>query len=451
MSLTSITFLIFLLACVVIYYLLAGKTNMYILLLFSVVFYAYAMPRQLLQIMVFVWIVYGLGLLIKKKQSKAVLIFGIIACVVYLAVYKSPWTSGSIIVPIGISYITFQSIAYLVEVYKNKMGVVKNPVAFFLYILFFPKITAGPIEPPKRFFDNLYKHRQFKWNYITEGIMLISMGFVKKLVFADMLAPGVARVFDNPGGANGLSVVAAMIMYSFQIYFDFSGYTDIARGSAKLFGIDLIENFRQPYLSTSVGDFWRRWHISLSEWLKNYIYIPLGGSRVSRGRRFLNVLITFLVSGAWHGTTINFIIWGLLHGLYQVVEIVACKKYTEDNPESTAHRVVATVRTFVLVTIAWVFFRADNLKNALAMFKNIFTKWKNPHTAISYCLLDAKKIILMIVGIVLLGVATVLSQKYKKSTVITVIFSVLMAWLAIVASFVAFGNDAANTFIYFNF
>ena len=271
----------------------------------------------------------------------------------------------------------------MTEVYKGNMSDIKNPVSFFVYMLLFMKVTAGPIEAPKSFFEKNCGNRALQGKDILEAFRLISTGFVKKKVIADMLAPYVAGVMDSPGEKDGLSIFLAMFMYSLQIYFDFSGYTDIARGSAKLFGISLMENFNHPYLSNNIREFWHRWHISLSEWLKKYIYFPLGGSRVDGCRRYLNIIIVFLVSGIWHGASFNFVIWGLLHGIYQVVEIVLepvmirIRNVLHLKEDGILYKITSGIRTFVLVTVAWVFFRADTLSNALLIFKRLFSQWEN--------------------------------------------------------------------------
>ncbi|MBE5939659.1 MAG: MBOAT family protein [Lachnospiraceae bacterium] len=470
MSLTSLTYLIFLLICVCAYYILPKQARQYLLLGFSVFFYGYVMPEQLLIMMVYIWIVFVVGRLIDKcadKAKKTLLVAGIMVSVGFLFFYKylnftislfgGTDKTLSLIVPMGISYITFQCISYMVEVYKGKMPVITNPVSFFVYTLLFMKVTAGPIEEPKSFFDNLYRDNAIEWKGILEALGLIAMGFVKKMVVADALAPYVAMTMDSPEGKDGLSILLAVFMYSLQIYFDFSGYTDIARGSAKLFGISLTENFKHPYMSKSIREFWRRWHISLSDWLKNYIYFPLGGSRVGVFRRYLNIIIVFLVSGIWHGASFNFIIWGLLHGIYQVIEIilepamVKVRRVLHIKEEGLLHKTVSGVRTFILVMIAWVFFRAATLGQALAIIKGLFTPWKNIVYVYENSLPDAKLLILVAVAIAFVWIGEMWCKKATKLNIKVFALSVVSVWLVLVAMIFTSGTDTVNSFIYFDF
>ncbi len=469
MSLTSLNYLIFLLICVCLYYLLPKQTRPYMLLVFSIFFYGYIMPKQLLIMMVYIWVVFAIGQAINRseKRKKTLFVAGILISVGFLFFYKyfnftisifgGQDKTLSLIVPIGISYITFQGISYMTEVYKGKIPDIKNPVLFFVYMLLFMKVTAGPIEEPKSFFEKNCGNIALQGNDILEAFRLISTGFVKKKVIADMLAPYVAGVMDNPGEKDGLSILLAMIMYSLQIYFDFSGYTDIARGSAKLFGISLMENFKHPYLSKNIREFWHRWHISLSEWLKKYIYFPLGGSRVGGCRRYLNIIIVFFVSGIWHGASFNFVIWGLLHGIYQVVEIVLepvatkIRNILHLKEDGLLYKITSTVRTFVLVTVAWVFFRADTLSNALLIFKRLFSQWETFIYVYNNSLPDIKLIILMVVAIVFLCISEIWCRKETKLDAKVLVISVISIWLVLIGMIFAPETDAVNSFIYFDF
>ncbi len=470
MSLTSLTYLIFLFICVVAYYVLPKQARGVLLLAFSVFFYGYVMPNQLLIMMVYIWIVFFIGQAIGKvseKVKKIMLTAGVIASVGFLFFYKylnftiaifgGQDETLSLIVPIGISYITFQCISYMVEVYKGKMEIITDPVAFFVYTLLFMKVTAGPIEEPKSFFEKLERDDNIEWKDVLEALSLIATGFVKKMVIADVLAPYIATIIDSPADKDGLSIFIGMLMYSLQIYFDFSGYTDIARGSAKMFGISLKENFRHPYLSRSIREFWRRWHISLSDWLKNYIYFTLGGSRVGTLRRYINVVIVFLVSGIWHGASINFIIWGVLHGLYQVAEMllepvmIKVRQLLHVREDGVLHRVIATVRTFVLVMIAWVFFRASSLGQAMQIFAGLFSSWKSLGYVYSHYLPDMKLLILMAVALVFVWIAEIMRESKTKVNVKIFAIAVVAIWMVLLALVFTSGTDAVNSFIYFDF
>lgn len=469
MSLTSLTYLIFLFICVCAYYILPRQAKEVSLLIFSVFFYAYAMPKQLLIMMVYIWVVFLLGRALYKveRYKKLILVAGIVLSVGFLFVYKYlnftlsivgyEGERFSLIVPIGISYITFQCIAYLVEIYKGKMEVISNPVSFFVYTLLFMKVTAGPIENPQTFFEDLYSKKSIKWQGMMHALTLIASGFVKKMVVADTLAPYIAGVMDTPGDKDGLSIFLAIFMYSLQIYFDFSGYTDIARGSAKLFGISLTENFKHPYMSKSIREFWRRWHISLSDWLKNYVYFPLGGSRVGTIRRYLNVVIVFLVSGIWHGASLTYVIWGLLHGIYQVFEIalepvmVKFRSLIHMKEDGVLHKTLAGIRTFVLVMVAWVFFRASSLSQALLIFKRLFTPWKNIAWVYDNYLPDMKLLILILVSIIFVWIVELLAKKTNKVSTVTLIVTVVAIWLVLLSLVFTSGTATVNSFIYFDF
>ena len=470
MSLTSLTYLVFLLVCVCAYYILPKQLKEFSLLAFSVFFYAYVMPKQLLIMMLYIWLIFMIGrgmYRIAGTKRLLLLLEGIFASVGFLFIYKYlnfslsifgvEGTKFSFIVPIGISYITFQCIAYLVELYQEKIEVITNPVSFFVYTLLFMKVTAGPIESPKNFFDNLYSKKSPSWNEMLEGILLMAMGFVKKMVVADVMAPYIAKVLDAPADKDGLSVLLAAIMYSLQIYFDFSGYTDIARGSAQLFGLKLTENFKHPYLSKNVRQFWRRWHISLSDWLKNYVYIPLGGSRVGTFRRYLNVVIVFLVSGVWHGASVTFIVWGLLHGVFQVIEMLLepvgekIRSFLHVKKDGILHSAVAGTSTFALVTLAWIFFRASSITQALTIVGRIFTPWKNIAWVYENHLPDMKLLILMVAGIVFVWVAELLAKNTAKLNGRVLGVTVVAVWLVFIALALTAGTGATNSFIYFDF
>ncbi|WP_197018242.1 MBOAT family protein [Treponema sp. C6A8] len=269
----------------------------------------------------------------------------------------SNWLKG-IIFPLGISFFTFQSISYIADCYTKKIEVEKNPFYVALFISFFPVISSGPIQRAGSLIPQLKTTHHFDYANATDGMKLFAWGLFKKLCIADRIAIYVNYVYGNASENYGTAIFLATILYSFQIYCDFSGYSDMAIGVAKYMGFDVGKNFDHPYLSQSVGEFWRRWHISLSTWLRDYIYIPLGGSRVALPRIYANLFITFLVSGLWHGSTWNFVIWGLLHGFYQCVGR-AGKPFFEKRKLPSFIKIFIT---FCLVTFAWIFFRADNLQ-----------------------------------------------------------------------------------------
>lgn len=465
MSLTSLSYVLFLPVCVFLYWLLPVRFRKGLLLLASVGFYLYAMPGQLPVMLAYLWLIYALGRGIARRKSKRarrrLLIPGIAVSLGYLFFFKYlDFTLSlfagrrgivSIAVPMGISYVTFQCIAYLVTVFRGEMRALKDPGNLFLYALFFPKITAGPIESPEGFLQELKKQPRLTWRNTLSSVIMILTGFVKKCAAADIVAPAVNAVYSSPGQADGLGVLIVIILYSAEIYFDFSGYTDIALGSARLFGIKLTENFDHPYSAVSVVDFWRRWHISLTNWLRKYVYFPLGGSRVGMLRRCLNVLATFLVSGLWHGASLTYVVWGLLHGVCQVAELVFVRLFPRKDKPGRVGTILSRARTLAVVAIGWVFFRADSLSNAFEVLGRLFGRWAAPSQAFAALGLS--------VGAWAIFLLTALSagriRDYALSKRLTrrggVICCVILTLQTVIAIILGAGNAAANSFIYFNF
>ncbi|WP_244950705.1 MBOAT family O-acyltransferase [Pedobacter suwonensis] len=277
--------------------------------------------------------------------------------------------SAKILLPVGISFYTFQSISYTVEVYRGNMIAEKNFGRFALFVSFFPQLVAGPINRPQVLLPQVNNLKPLEADNLIIGARRILWGLFKKVVVADRLAFFVNLVYNNPESYHGLSVLCATIFFAFQIYCDFSGYSDIAIGVAKMMGVDLMRNFNKPYFSSSIREFWSKWHISLSTWFRDYLYIPLGGNKVGMGRWIFNLFITFLVSGVWHGASVNFIIWGALHGLLISLESLNQRKkfFNFKLP-----RWLGTFWTFSAVCFAWIFFRANNLHDSFTIIKNLF-------------------------------------------------------------------------------
>ena len=295
--------------------------------------------------------------------------------------------------PIGISFYLFQTISYLVDVYKGKIPAERHFGIYAVYISFFPKVMQGPIERGESLLPQLHKPRRFHYGQASYGMKLMAWGFFKKLVLADGLSIYVSQVYDNLPSYTGFSLMLATFFYAIQLYCDFSGYTDIALGSAGILGIRLSPNFRSPYFASSIKDFWGRWHISLSSWLRDYIYIPLGGSRVGRVRHALNIMITFLVSGLWHGASWNYVLWGGIHGALQIIEgfFPWNKKSSRFQTDRRLHAMLFIVTvpvTFLLVCFAWIFFRAATLQDAFYVIRNMFTGIGSPYTYIHDCALQ---------------------------------------------------------------
>ena len=268
-------------------------------------------------------------------------------------------TSISIILPVGISFYTFQTLSYTLDLYKGKITPSKNIVAFFAFVSFFPQLVAGPIERASRLLPQFTKKRKFEYSKQVDGLRLILGGLFKKMVIADNCALLANQIFESYPTQSGSTLFAGAVFFAFQIYGDFSGYSDIAIGSSRLLGFDLMKNFNFPYLSQNMSEFWKRWHISLSSWFRDYVYIPLGGSRVSTRRLILNIVIVFLVSGLWHGANLTFVFWGAIHALFVIPVIVLHKKYkthTITRPVTIWRQLLNIGATFIMVVLAWVFF-----------------------------------------------------------------------------------------------
>lgn len=288
------------------------------------------------------------------------------------------WSPLNILLPLGISFYTFQAISYLVDIYWGRLKPEKNLGIFALYMAFFPKLLAGPIERGTSLVPQLRLEKHFSWVNLESGFRLILVGLVKKMVIADRLAILVNTVYQDVYSYNGPELALTALFYTFQIYCDFSGYTDIAMGSARILGFEITQNFTHPYLARSVGEFWHRWHISLTSWFRDYVYIPLGGNKGGEFRTALNLLTVFLISGLWHGAALSFVFWGLLNGVYLLIERYGMNRVFErlENryPHSVAISFLRWGITLVLIAISWIFFRAKSLAEALYIVQTIFTQ-----------------------------------------------------------------------------
>ena len=291
--------------------------------------------------------------------------------------YDSP--ALSILLPVGISFYTFQTLSYTIDVYRGVRKPERHLGIFALYVSFFPQLVAGPIERSTRLLPQFRQAKTFDIERVLSGLRLMLWGFFKKLVIADRLAVYVNEVYNNPGDYTGAPVILATYFFAFQIYCDFSGYSDIAIGAARVMGYDLMENFRRPYFAKSIGEFWKRWHISLSTWFKDYLYISLGGNRVSRWRWYYNVLIVFLLSGLWHGANWTFLTWGGLHGIYLILSHRTARvrerlcQLTGLSALPEFHKFTKVFITFHLVLLAWVFFRSNSVSDALTHLNSMLS------------------------------------------------------------------------------
>ena len=286
--------------------------------------------------------------------------------------------SYDLLLPVGISFYTFQTLSYTIDIYRRKQTPEYHFGRFALFVSFFPQLVAGPIERSVNLIPQFREEFKFEYERVKEGILLMAWGFFKKVVIADRLSEYVNLVYNNPTEYGGLQNIIATFFFSFQIYCDFSGYSDIAIGAALIMGFRLMTNFKRPYFALNISDFWRRWHISLSTWFRDYVYISLGGNRVVKWRWWYNLFITFLVSGLWHGAEWTFVIWGALHGFYLVFAIWTLKFREKVNirlgltKHDGLYKFTQIITTFVLVFIGWIFFRANNTSDAFLIIKNSF-------------------------------------------------------------------------------
>ncbi|HYF02912.1 MAG TPA: MBOAT family O-acyltransferase [Patescibacteria group bacterium] len=398
MLFNSFHFLLFFIVVTTAYFALPQRFRWAWLLLASCYFYMAFVPVYILILGFTIIIDYFAGIWIEKaegKKRKSLLILSLVSNIAILAVFKyynflngnlSYVLNGfgyqnhipelSILLPIGLSFHTFQAMSYTIEVYRGHQSAERHFGIYALYVMFYPQLVAGPIERPQNLLHQFYERHEFRYERVVSGLQLMMWGLFKKVVIADRLAIVVDQVFKNPQEFGGPELLIATIFFTFQIYCDFSGYSDMAIGAARVMGFDLMKNFRRPYFSQSINEFWTRWHISLSTWFKDYLYIPLGGNRVSVPHWYLNLLAVFLVSGLWHGANWTFIIWGALHGFYLIFGLMT-KALREKTWQllkipNFVQSFLKTVTTFALVAYAWIFFRAQTVGDALFISQNLF-------------------------------------------------------------------------------
>lgn len=374
MLFNSVQFLVFFPVVTILYFLLPHSYRWVLLLIASCIFYMAFIPKYIVVLFVLILIDYTSAIYIErssKKKRKIFFIISIVSTCSTLILFKyynffnesifSPFPNLRLMLPIGLSFHTFQSLSYVIEVYKKKQKAERHLGIYALYVMFYPQLIAGPIEQPQHMLHQFYVKHTFSYKNVTDGLKLMTWGMFMKVVIADRLAILVNTVYNNPTNYSGLPLMTATVFFAFQIYCDFAGYSNIAIGAAQVMGFTLMKNFNKPYFATSIGDFWRRWHISLSSWLKDYVYIPLGGNRVSKWKWQWNILITFLLSGIWHGANWTFIVWGSLHGVYQIVASkISIKRFS-------------IPITFMLVCLAWVFFRSSTLNDAVYVLTHLLS------------------------------------------------------------------------------
>ena len=418
MAFQSYVFPVFLLAVVAVYYAVPTRLRVGVLLPANLIFFCFADWRASVWIGLAIFATWGTGLLLERVRRgmrrwllAACLLFHLtlLALFRYLPVWEeliNGFYGGRLqavhldaagafgwAAPLGISFYTLEAVGYLTDVYQGKCGPQRSLLRMAVFLSFFPNLASGPIERAERFFAQLDRNeklsRRALWDYdrAMQGLIAILLGFFMKLVIADRAAILVDLLYGMYADGNSFTMLMAVLFYSVQLYCDFAGYSLIAVGAAQILGFELTRNFRQPYLAAGFSDFWRRWHISLSSWLRDYIYIPLGGSRKGALRKALNLLLVFAVSGLWHGGAPTFLLWGLLHGLFQVLEDLAKRGWRlaagNFRAETVFGRWVGAVWrfwyrlfTFAAVSLLWILFRSDTLEMAKTCYVNLFTRWQ---------------------------------------------------------------------------
>lgn len=449
MLFSSIKYLIFFPTVALAYFILPQKIRWLWLLIASYFFYMVWNPKYAILLASTTLVTYLAGILIDRakkledeKKSKLIqkliiatsLIFnfGILFLFKYYNFFTGSLTrllsllniSVSItrfdyLLPVGISFYTFQAISYVIDVYRGDVKVEKHLGKYSLFVSFFPTLLSGPIQKSKDFLHQFDEKHHFDYDRIKGGLYLIFWGLFQKLMVADRVAILVNTVYSTPGKYKGFEIIIATVLYGFQIYCDFSSYSDIARGSAEILGFRVTKNFNQPYFSKSIKDFWRNWHISLSTWFRDYLYFPLGGSRKGKYRTYINLMIVFLISGLWHGSAFNFIIWGGLHGLYQIIGYVTKNARTKIinilriKTEVFSYRLFRVLTTFILIDFAWLFFRASSFSSALLLIKNsfYFNPWIFTDGSIYKLGLDAKEFTVAILSIGVIFIIDLLQRR----------------------------------------
>lgn len=381
MAINTIGFLILFIVILILYYSVSQSLRILLLTMANVFFYAMFGMSGLIILSAIVFFTWGGAGLIYRYMGNPTIaksILGVETIIVIgwlIAIRLLP--SGNIYAPIGISFFSLQALGYVIDVYKHKASPEKNLLRYFLFISFFPTVTSGPIQRSDVFLRKLREEVDFSYDKVRHGLLMMGYGLFAKNFVADRLGYIVDHAFDGYNTEPGFILLIGVVLYAFQLYCDFMGYSYIALGAAKALGFDLPDNFRRPYFSTSVKEFWSRWHISLSEWFRDYLYFPLGGSRKGIVRTLINIAIVFIVSGIWHGRGMTFLIWGLLHGFYRIIEELTLKKrnlYLSTVKNPLLHKMLNALFaliTFIAVDFAWLFFRAESVESAIIIIRRI--------------------------------------------------------------------------------
>ncbi len=486
MLFNSIGFLLFFSIVIPLYFFIPYKYRWILLLVSSYFFYMAWKPQFIILILITTTVSYLASILIEKYDRKAIkkllLVLSLTVNLGLLIYFKyfnlfieslneiagTNFNILKIILPMGISFYTFQTISYTIDVYWGKLKAEKHFGYFALYVTYFPQLVAGPIERADRLLPQLKQKHDFDYTRTVDGLQRMAWGFFKKIVIADNIAILVNKVFSAPANYNGFVLLIATVLFAIQIYTDFSGYCDIAIGASNIMGIDLMENFKRPYMAGSLKDFWKRWHISLSTWFRDYVYKPLGGSRISLARTYVNVMAVFLISGLWHGASWHFVIWGGIHAVFQLLENVLApfsnRVWRALKLEgSKVQSFFGWLVTMIIVMCAWIFFRANNAEEAVYILKTILhdcTTWNFPRELLSSLTMIRREILLnvrfCVIGCsVLMLIVNDIVEEYRQTNWFGIFEHARCArWLMryiVVFSILLFGAFGQVEFIYFQF
>ena len=485
MNLNSVPYVLLLAAVALLHWALRPELRCGFLLLASWVFYGICAPRFLPLLLATTLLVYGLGRWMgaRPARRKPILLLGLLVCFGILFLFKylgffggllssllaraglAPLQLPALLMPAGISFYTFALCGYLIDVYRGQQAPETSFVDFALFASFFPAILSGPIERATHLLPQLKAHRRGgspSGEDVRIGVTRFLLGLFKKMVLADQLAIVVNTAYGDPAAFTGVQLLGAALAYSLQIYCDFSAYSDMAIGSARLLGFTLLENFHAPYLCSSIQDFWRRWHISLSSWFRDYLYFPLGGSRRGTVRKYVNVLIVFAVSGLWHGAAMTFVVWGQLNVVYQVIGELAARVRARIRGElhlpdgAAVTRCIQAVLCFLLLTVTWVFFRAASLQQALEILGRIFTLAGGVFP-LNVTALGLSRARLLAVGlaVIVLLILDIRSQLPARQRLCDTVWRRYAVWTALILAIAVFGAYGpgynAQEFLYFQF
>jgi len=485
MLFNSFEFLIFFITVTSLYFCIAHQYRWFLLLLSSCVFYCFFIPKYIFILFLTIVIDYFAGVWIENavgRNRKFALIISLITNIGILAVFKYynffitninngfhlfnaniEFPLWNIILPIGLSFHTFQAMSYTIEVYRGNQKAEKHFGIYALYVMFYPQLVAGPIERPQNVLHQFYEKHSFDYQKVTSGLKLMAWGLFKKSVIGDNLTPMVDKVYSNPTEYENFPLIIGTVFFAFQIFCDFSGYSDMALGAAKVMGFDLMKNFNRPYFSKSISEFWRRWHISLSTWFRDYLYFPLGGNRVNYVRQLFNLFFVFLISGLWHGASWNFVIWGGIHGILLVLAQLRQRFLPKFvlSIKTFWGKAIHILIVFILVDISWIFFRATTFSDAKYIIENLFSNINlnklhdSEYIRKNILLGQSKQIFVFSIGcIVIMEIVHFLQSRHSISALISQLpnslrWSIYTIFIFIIIVFGVY--DTPVKFIYFQF